>query len=177
MTKAREIKLTCNEHVRECVCPTLQLTALKWTYITVAVCTDTTKRDTELKRAVERLRRLDVVLSTENTGFDYCPVHVRFTVDKVALGQIFLGVLQLSQLVSSHPRSIVTLRRYVPLRHNWDEKKKQRISSRRHNHLPATEVSGPTSTLQLLAILYQRLCMEGASQTILIFWLWNISRK
>jgi hypothetical protein len=49
---------------------------------------DNTKRDTELKRAVARLRRLDAVLSTEKPGFDYCPVHVRFVVDKVALGQI-----------------------------------------------------------------------------------------
>ena len=48
---------------------------------------DTTK---PLVRAVPWLRRLVAGLSPRRPGFDPGPVHVRFVVDKVALGQVFL---------------------------------------------------------------------------------------
>lgn len=61
-----------------------------------------------MTRAVARLGRLDAVLAPEKPGFDYWSVHVRYVVNKIASGKILLGVLQISQLVSLHPRSIVT---------------------------------------------------------------------
>jgi hypothetical protein len=60
-----------------------------------------------MTRAVARLGRLDAVLAPEKPGFDYGPVHVRYVVGKLASGQFLLGVFQISQLVSLHPRSIV----------------------------------------------------------------------
>jgi hypothetical protein len=46
------------------------------------------------KKAVPWLRRLVAGLSPRRSGFDSGSVHVRFVVDKVALGQGFPPVLQ-----------------------------------------------------------------------------------
>ena len=48
-----------------------------------------------MTRAVAPLGRLDAVLAPEKPGFDYWPQHVRYVVDKVASGRIFLKVLQI----------------------------------------------------------------------------------
>ena len=45
---------------------------------------------------VPRLRRLDASLSQRTPGFDPVPVHVKFVVDNVALGQVFLRVVPFS---------------------------------------------------------------------------------
>jgi len=60
-----------------------------------------------MTRVVARLGRLDAVLAPVKPGINYWPVHVRYVVDKFASGQILLGVLQISQLVSFPPCSKV----------------------------------------------------------------------
>jgi hypothetical protein len=46
-------------------------------------------------------------LSTSKSRFDPRSVYMRFVVEKVALGQVFLQVLQFSLLVSFHQGSIL----------------------------------------------------------------------
>jgi hypothetical protein len=52
--------------------------------------------------AVPWLRRLVAGLPLRRPGFDPGSVHVRFVVDKVALGQVFLRVVGLPLSVSFH---------------------------------------------------------------------------
>ena len=40
--------------------------------------------------AVPQFMRLDTGQSLQRSGFDLGPAHVKFVVDKVALGQVFL---------------------------------------------------------------------------------------
>jgi hypothetical protein len=46
-----------------------------------------------MTRAVARLGRLDAVLALQKPEFDYWPEYVRYVVDKVESGHIFLKVL------------------------------------------------------------------------------------
>jgi hypothetical protein len=57
-------------------------------------------------QAVPWLRRLVASLSPRRPGFDPGSVHVRFVVDKVALGQFFLRIVGFPLSVSFHRCSI-----------------------------------------------------------------------
>jgi putative component of membrane protein insertase Oxa1/YidC/SpoIIIJ protein YidD len=59
-----------------------------------------------LLSAVPWLRRLVAGLPLRRPGFDPGSLHVRFAVDKVALGQVFLRVVGFSLLISFHWCSI-----------------------------------------------------------------------
>jgi hypothetical protein len=59
------------------------------------------------KNAVPRLRRSGAGLSPRRPVFDTRSVHVRFVVDEVALGQIFLPVLRFPLSVPSHQCSVL----------------------------------------------------------------------
>jgi hypothetical protein len=62
--------------------------------------------DRLVRQAVPRLRRLVAGLSPRRPGFDPGSVHVRFVVDKVALGQGFLRVVGFPLIISFHWCSI-----------------------------------------------------------------------
>jgi hypothetical protein len=57
-------------------------------------------------KGVPWLRRLVAGLSPRRLGFDPGSVHVRFVVDKVALGQVFLRVVGFPLSISFHWCSI-----------------------------------------------------------------------
>ena len=60
-------------------------------------------------KVVPWLRRLVAGLSQRRTAFDFRPMHVRFVVDKVAFGEVFLRVLRPSLSVSLHQCSIIII--------------------------------------------------------------------
>jgi hypothetical protein len=53
----------------------------------------------ELATKLPWFNRLVGILSAQWPGFDLKAVHVRFVVDKVALGQVFLPVLRFSLVI------------------------------------------------------------------------------